>query len=699
MRHWWQRGARLWAGVAAMSALPGAQIDVDGLGWRTEMRLERTLREILFDAEEGGLDAVAVEDGLLILRNELRERGFLSPSLSYRLEKAGEETYEQEWDPRREIDPLPWDEVDRLHYRVDSGPRAFFKEVTFEGLVEIEESTARNYFFPTGSFFVSKRERAYSPGRLQSGMTSLRRRLEQFGYLDAVVEVIGSPKIEEGEATTVDLRIVPGPVHRWGEIALEWDPSSDEFARGLFPVAPVRVGTLNGEVLQDLQGMLRRRLLRAGYPDAVVQVELETPEVAPGADERVVDVRYRLAPGPRVRLAGVRFEGLEVTQERVVERVSADLAEDVWLDRLAVEETQFKLGRLGVFTRLQTDLEPPEGDARTVVFAAEERKQYVLTGLIGYGSYERLRVGLEGNANNLFGLAHAARLRLRQSLVSTGGQLVYQVPRPFLDFESGQMRLQGLQRKEISFTRQEALAAASLVRPLWDDAVQFSLEYRYELLRSRDVTSTEVVGETRATVGSVLLGLSWDDLDRVISPRNGGAARVQLELASPVLGSDAYFQRLQVRTSRHFSFDQERLRWHFGLEGGALSRVGAEATELPFNKRFFPGGENSLRGYKEGEASPLDRDGKAIGAELYALGHIEFEALLTQSLSGVIFLDGLWAAADLTAANEGEALFSLGVGLRYSTPLGPLRLEYGHNLNPREPDPVGSVHFSIGFPF
>jgi len=70
-----------------------------------------------------------------------------------------------------------------------------------------------------------------------------------------------------------------------------------------------------------------------------------------------------------------------------------------------------------------------------------------------------------------------------------------------------------------------------------------------------------------------------------------------------------------------------------------------------------------------------------------------------ESLAVVFFTDGVWSAARLEQSGDGEALFSSGLGLRYTTPLGPLRLEYGHNLNPRENDPSGSLHLSIGFPF
>jgi outer membrane protein insertion porin family len=127
--------------------------------------------------------------------------------------------------------------------------------------------------------------------------------------------------------------------------------------------------------------------------------------------------------------------------------------------------------------------------------------------------------------------------------------------------------------------------------------------------------------------------------------------------------------------------------------------LGARAEDLPFDRRFFPGGENSIRGYQEGEASPRDFNGQLIGAETYILGNVEFEQALTRAFSLVLFSDSIGFARDLSDYPANETLYSAGGGLRWKTIVGPIRLEYGHNLNPRPGDPSGTIHFSMGFPF
>ncbi|MCZ7638568.1 MAG: BamA/TamA family outer membrane protein [Verrucomicrobia bacterium] len=123
------------------------------------------------------------------------------------------------------------------------------------------------------------------------------------------------------------------------------------------------------------------------------------------------------------------------------------------------------------------------------------------------------------------------------------------------------------------------------------------------------------------------------------------------------------------------------------------------ADGVPFNKRFFPGGANSVRGYQQGEASPVDAHGNQLGAESALIGNVELEKALTRSWSVVAFLDTVGNAQDMADYPVDEVLSSAGAGLRWNTPVGPVRLEYGHNLNRRPTDPSGTLHLSIGFPF
>ena len=136
-----------------------------------------------------------------------------------------------------------------------------------------------------------------------------------------------------------------------------------------------------------------------------------------------------------------------------------------------------------------------------------------------------------------------------------------------------------------------------------------------------------------------------------------------------------------------------------GLRGGSILTQGDAKSDIPFNERVFNGGENTVRGYREGGASPLDENGDEIGAETYALLNLEVEQRFYSKFSAILFLDTIVNSREGFFQEANDPLHTLGIGLRYQTVVGPVRAEYGHNLNPRENDRTGAFHFSIGFPF
>ena len=189
-----------------------------------------------------------------------------------------------------------------------------------------------------------------------------------------------------------------------------------------------------------------------------------------------------------------------------------------------------------------------------------------------------------------------------------------------------------------------------------------------------------------------------DKRDNPLYPREGYRVSGSLEAASQFLLGDVDFERLELSASFHQPI--AKTSWlHLGLSHGIIFTSGNPRDELPFNKRFFQGGENSVRGFQEGEAAPRNARGKVIGAETYLTANLEFEQALTEKWSLIAFSDSIGFAKDFGKYPFDEKLFSVGLGIRWKTVIGPIRLEYGHNLNPRKDDPAGTLHFSIGYPF
>jgi outer membrane protein assembly factor BamA len=287
---------------------------------------------------------------------------------------------------------------------------------------------------------------------------------------------------------------------------------------------------------------------------------------------------------------------------------------------------------------------------------------------------------------------------------ATRGEYRYTVPTLFNDTVEGSARLFGLRREEASFIRQEYGAGVEAGRDVpWIDA-RGTVGATYEVLRADDVELGRNSGELDNTaVSSITVGLRRDLRDNPIRPRKGQRWSASSETALSELGGDASFERVELAWSWHRPLGgvgedhSGAERWlHAGVTQGIVAGGG---DDVPVNKLFFPGGESSIRGYTEGEATQRDASGRFVGVRSSWLANLEFEQLVTGQWTAVLFADVLGTAREFADWPGDEILFTLGAGLRYQSPIGPLRIEYGRNLDRRDGDPVGTLHFSIGFPF
>jgi outer membrane protein assembly factor BamA len=395
-------------------------------------------------------------------------------------------------------------------------------------------------------------------------------------------------------------------------------------------------------------------------------------------------------------VGAVEFDGARRTRASLLEERTRELRTGDYFDPAEVEAARLRLARLGVFRRVETvetDTAPGE---RAVTFVLREEAAWEAAWMLGYGSYEQVRAGVEVSRRNVWGLAHRTRFEAVQSLKGTRADYRYTVPTLFGDTVEATGRVFGLLREEPSFDRVEYGAAVEARRQVpWIEATG-TVGFTYEVLSASNVALGTTVDEVEdATVASLDLGLTRDRRDNPIRPTRGVRWSAQAQLARPELGGEVEYERLELAWSWHRPLGEER--WlHVGVSQGLLFDRGGD---VPVNKLFFPGGESSIRGYAQGEATQRDGAGLFVGVRSAWLVNLEFEQLVTGRWTVVLFADVLGTATHAEDWPGDETLGSAGLGVRYQSPIGPVRLEYGHNVNPRSGDPDGTLHFSIGFPF
>jgi len=680
--------------LTGCALLPAAELRVSGLNWFGNRKAEQQLKLLLGGQQGATLDASALEDAALVLLSALNDDGFLAPELVVEVDSPAGATVQYPLDAQL-THPLPRPlSVIRATLQIKRGVRSTLREVTFSGLFALKEKEARTFFLGEVLLVPFASERIYSPGRLKRSLGNLQEALRQQGYAEAEVtlgEVPIDPRNGQVRAAVI---VHEGP--RWQVTGLRFDVADGSAPpAGVIVLEPRQPWT--SQWRQDTSTVLRGWYFARGHPD--VQVKL-TPQAGAAPDgTKAVTVLAQIMPGPEVRVGAVRFTGNRYTHEGILRRLVPDQPGDL-LDPTRFDNSQARISQLGVFRNIALSYEPPDATTRDILYTLTEGRRQEVSLLAGYGSYEQFRAGVEWRHYNLFGRAHTSSLKLVESMKGSEGDYIYTVPELFGSTTDGSARLFGLRREELSFVRQEYGANVSLLWPLQRLGVALTTGYTFKHLRnSNNELATSATDQTKADVASLNVGVVRERRDNPLRPRKGYNLHVQIDAANRALGGQVVYQQVVGGASYHTGWGNGRW-FHAGVSQGVVTTLGAPGgSTVPVSVLFFPGGEGSIRGYQKGEAAPRAPDGQFMGAKAYTQFSLELEQALTSKWSAVLFGDALGTAAHLADYPYSEKLFSVGLGLRYQTIIGPVRVEYGHNLNPRPRDPAGTLLFSIGFPF
>lgn len=618
---------------------------------------------------------------------------------------------------------------------IDSGPQVKVARVSIAGNTAITGEQIQQQILsrPHGLLEGGKKD-AYRPRLAREDADSIRSLYEEQGYLETQV------KLEErlkSDGSAVELSFVIDEGQRWtiGALRVEGDwPESMGPATANLPIK-------SGDWYRPLDLAAAERSLRdtldvEGYSEARVQSRVE-----PRPGHRL-DAVFRVQTGRALTLRAIRYTGLESTRRKLVDRSMA-LQEGKPLTRRGKRDTERALYRLGLFRRVDLQVKPVDGKpglADLVVAVEEVPRLSVLTSF-GYDTEEQFRGSGSITNENLAGLARTGSLQgflsaKRRNLRAT-----------LEDRYLRRGRLLGLGSLEVQDEKRDGYTVQTtgltLQVGLHERALdRWQLRYVLEDNRFSDVTlDRSALDELLLSggsgqrldpirLGAVIGSFVIDRRDDPFKPSLGWVVRSEAGVWSSVLASQASFVRLTGSATRLFPIGRRftfvggvRLGWSKTFGGG---------TAVPLSKRFFAGGSDSLRGFERESVGPLDSvSGSPIGGQVFAVANIEARTKLFSSLELVLFGDigNVWLDTNIDRAGADRLAPSIisdpfgtmrtdaGIGIRYLTPVGALRLEYGFNLRPREfqlqpPDPSdpdsrgqfyressGKFYFSIGESF
>ncbi|HEV2489021.1 MAG TPA: POTRA domain-containing protein [Candidatus Acidoferrales bacterium] len=684
-----------------VTAGPRVRIEVSGAKFSA-----KRLRKLLPIYAEGAVDSDLLEEGLRNLRGALQNDGYFDSKVTYA-------THE---------DPNLHEEV--IEYQIQRGIKHRLVGIKIEG---------NKYFSDEllASRLQIQKEGVLSAGRfsqqiVRSDGDSIRALYLANGFLQSQVRsdaaddyegksghVFVTFHIEEGEQTRV------AALHLEGNHAL-----TEKQLLGVVSSTPGQPYS-DANVTSDRDNILAY-YFDEGYPDARFDAESK-PETA----DRV-DLTYRITEGARVDVSKVLLTGYHYTRPGIIARQVTVKAGGP-LREGDVIGTQQKLYNLGIFDRVQVAPQNPDGNypEKPVVVAVEEGKRYTLS--YGFG-VEAQRLSsttsatvttlqasplgiLEVSKINVGGRAHTASLKMRASTLQYEGLLSYTAPN-FLTYPWLSMIITGYAdkaRNVNTFTSTRYEGSLQFVQsPSPFTSIFYRYFYRRVLASSLQITVQQIPLFSQPTEVSGF-GITWirDRRNNPADPTRGTFNTVDFSAASQSLGSSASFLRFFAQNSsytpigRSFVFARSM---QFGVE---QPFSGSTADNVPLPERFFAGGGTSIRGFGLNQAGPRDvTTGFPIGglALLAFNQELRFPMKLPfigNRLGGAVFYDAGNVFTDIhhislrytpapppTGCQPGSTLLqsqcpnlnyfshSVGFGFRYATPIGPVRLDLGYQINP-----------------
>ncbi|QDV05520.1 Translocation and assembly module TamA precursor [Planctomycetes bacterium Poly30] len=439
-------------------------------------------------------------------------------------------------------------------------------------------------------------------------------------------------------------------------------------------------------VLADVLG-------QGGYPDASLSVE---PKIDRGAKR--VDLDVVAFPGPYVRLAEVRFEGSERTRDSfIASRLLFDSG-DPYNSR-KVRDTVRGLYRTGLFSLVSPRLEGA-GDARSLVVEITEQPSREVFFEPGFGSWELARLTIGARDRNLFGngIGASAEAAVAQRALRANASLTD--PWLFRRDLIGDLRAEFNRREEPSFTR-ESRGVGAFITKEWTRAASSTIGYKLSRSEAKNVQAVDadvLEAQSVVNVASFILTQRYDIRDALFAPTKGVYAEASLEAAGQSIGSELEFIRPKLTAAWFEPVGADDVIG-IGLRTGVIVPIFGEDT-IPIQERFFAGGENSVRSFRESQLGPKDESGQPLGGEGFATASVEWRHELGGAFQSAVFVDAGLVELKATDLFRFESVrMGVGAGIRYLLPIGPIRIDAAMNPDRRSGEAEWVVSFGIGMPF
>jgi outer membrane protein assembly complex protein YaeT len=626
---------------------------------------------------------------------------------------------------------------------VQVGAGVEVKELSFTGLKGVTSDQLRSVLATTKSSKLPWGDKQYfDRTEFEADLKRIIAFLADRGYPKARVRTFDVKQSDDQRSVRITIDIDEGEPLLVERIAFAgFEAIPDDHRRILERRLPLQVDKpLDRSLVQASREIILDEFRDHGYPRPSVEVK-----EGAGSDPNRRVVSYSARPGRIAYVGPIEISGAMSVDEQIVRRQLSFRSGDLF-DQSKLRDSQRKLYSLELFNFVNVEqvagaeeraVQGTEADRiPTRVTLVEGKHRRVNFGL-GYGSEEQARAQVDWRHVNFFGGARTAGVLARYSSLDRGVRLNFKQPYLFTRRHSATLSAQTWFSDEPAFRLTTIGGRATINREFgrgrsaafgtkadttlaltyaneWEDyeidqALVTDPTVRNELIAlglNPDCQIGPRCGTGAGQKSALILDGVRDTTGNILDAKSGYFANLHFEQAGRFLGGDFdYFEA--TGEMRFYQSIGSKVVVALRARAGSIDAAGDIQQAVPFFKRYFLGGATTLRGWGRFEVAPLSEEGNPIGGHSFAVVSAEVRVPITRKLSGVLFADGGNVWYDPWDVDFNDLRYDIGPGLRYLTPVGPIRLDVGFQLNPIEGLIVNGdlqkrplrIHFSIGQAF
>jgi len=638
----------------------------------------------VIEVKEGRIiDLNKVQKSVETIRTLYSEKGLVGTEVSYDIEPEGEGTVS-------------------VTFKITEGKKAYVKQVNIVGNERLKTKTVKQgiYSKPKGMFSFISGKGLYNQREIENDSERIRATYIDNGFLDAKVakpEIVYS---DEKKGYIVTFRVEEGDQFTLKDLSFTGDLLVPE--EELLNILKLKSGNIfRGSFLAKDISELTTFYGNRGYAFANVE-----PAFNLDRENLTVDIKFAIEKGPEVYVRNIDIVGNTRTRDDVIRR-EIPIQEEQLFNASEVDAIRSRVTRLGFFeenVEVVSERVPGDEDELDLKVKVEEKSTGFFSVAGGFSSVETFIFAGQIQEANLFGTGKRISFNAQIGGVTQLFFINYQDPHLFGSDWTMDAVIFRTNRRFRDFNRKSFGGSVTIGRKLWRQLFG-TVTYRLENLDIGDINDEArlILTKGNRTISSLGIGFRWDTRNNLLDPSRGNLTRTNLEFAGTPFGGNTDFIKYTISSRQWVPFYMGTVFSFRGRYG--LVNFRNNGSDLVVGERFFLGGPNSLRGFGFRRVGPrvptADGDFVIIGGvqELLATADFVFPILPKAGLRGVLFFDTGNAfndGEDLTI-NPSDLRSDVGFGVRWISPLGPLRLEVGFPISKKLPNENSfEIQFTVG---